>query len=223
MVVLNLSVQEFGSSSSCAYIMAAQFSTAKFLHSSLLSNYLHHLFHTKTPCTITAKPCRVLLPLTERQKTLGRRNEGWEERKQETSQKRASLPSTFCLHPELSIAAAGRGELVAVPPLQQPFGPAQVIHRVDPLLATLEHAAWGNCPPLCRSFCTLLPGDLAIIHSVTSSKATHSLITVPHQLGGCQPYQQHKQRVSMTTYHRTHRADCIHPSQTSLDKFSAPV
>lgn len=46
-----------------------------------------------------------------------------------------SLPSTFCLCPELSIAAAGRGELLAPCALQLPFGPALVIHHRDPLLA----------------------------------------------------------------------------------------
>lgn len=36
-----------------------------------------------------------------------------------------SLPSTFCLCPEQSIAAAGRGELLTPCSLQLPFGPTQ--------------------------------------------------------------------------------------------------
>lgn len=51
--------------------------------SSLLSNHLHH----QTPLTPQQQshlwPCQLLLPLAKRQRTWGRRNEGWEERGKE--------------------------------------------------------------------------------------------------------------------------------------------
>ena len=82
------------------------------------------------------------------------------------------------------------------------FGPAWVIHHLDPLLAIpdLIPAARSNCPPLCSSFWMLLPGDpVTVIHFVTNSKATCSLITIPHQLRGCHLCWQHEQTAASTT------------------------
>lgn len=91
-----------------------------------------------------------------------------------------SLPSTFCLCPEQSIAAARRGELLTPCSLQLPFGPTQGCSAGHPDPAP---TARSNRPPLCLSFWALLPEALTGAgYFAISTEAPRSLITIPHQL-----------------------------------------
>lgn len=105
------------------------------------------------------------------------------------------------------------------------FGPAWVIHHVDPLLAIpdLVPTAQSNCPPLHLSFWMLLPGGLVtVLHQFKShslpdhhSPPAQGLPTLPATGANCS--FDHKE------YHRTQEAGCIHPSRTHFDRFSALV
>lgn len=91
--------------------------------SRLLSNHLYH----QTPLTPQQRshlwPCQLLLPLAERQRTSGRRNEGWEERGKEAGK-------SFTPHGIPPPPRAGRaGHSLS----RSLFGPARVIHHTDPL------------------------------------------------------------------------------------------
>lgn len=66
--------------------------------SSLLSNHLHHQIPLTPQQQSHLWPCQLLLPLAERQRTLGRRNQGWEERGKEPG--KSFTPQGFCLRPE---------------------------------------------------------------------------------------------------------------------------
>lgn len=67
---------------------------------SSLSNHLHHQTPSHTTTAKSSLPCQLLLPLAERQRTLGRRNKGWEERRKEPGK-------SFAPHRILPLPRAG--------------------------------------------------------------------------------------------------------------------
>lgn len=95
---------------------------------SSLSNHLHHQSPSHTTTAKPSLPCQLLLPLAERERTLGRRNKGWEEREGARKELHSSEDS-----------APAQSRLSRSLPLQEPVWscPGDPLHGPT---------AQGNCP-----------------------------------------------------------------------------